>query len=301
MFLITCMCMLHLSCDKDTTHPQQYRYPEKITIDGLERTYTVQLPGNYYSNATNRPLVIGLHGTGGSGSQFEIDYGFGDKADSEGYIAVYPDGVHKQDGRLKIRTWNAGTCCDYAMHNNVNDVKFISTLLDELSDKFHIDTKKVYVSGMSNGGMMAYRIAAELPEKIAAIASVSGSMVYEKKMSQQGVVPVLHIHSLLDTKVPFMGGKGLYDYNFPPVMEGLYYWAQRNGCETTAVVQQYKDYVLRSWKNAAGDTTLKCYLTQDGGHSWPGTAQQRPRADLPSTAINANDLIWNFFSRFSLP
>lgn len=301
IFLIGCACMLQLSCEKGATESLQYRYSETIVIDGLKRTYTVQLPRNYYSDTSSKPMVIGLHGTGGSGSQFETDYGFSVNANAENYIAVYPDGVKKEAGRLKIRTWNAGACCDYAMHTNVNDVKFINTLIDELSARFQVNRKRVYIAGMSNGAMMAYRLAVELPQKIAAIASVSGSMVVEKNASQQGLVPVLHIHSVIDTKVPFNGGKGIQDYHFPPAMDGLHYWARRNGCDTVADLQQYNGYELHTWQSATGDALVQCYITQDGGHSWPGSEAQRRLGDPSSTAIDANDVIWKFFNHFTLP
>lgn len=300
-FLALLICIMQLSCGKGSNPQPQYRFTETVNIDGLQRTFTVQLPQHYYNSNAEMPLVIGLHGTGGSGYQFETDYGFSPKANAAGFIAVYPDGVQKQGGLLKIRTWNAGSCCDYAMENNINDVKFISILIDMLSDRFHINEKRVYVAGMSNGAMLAYRLAAELPHRIAAIAAVSGTMVYEKNMAMQGIVPILHIHSTLDTKVPFAGGIGIGNYNFPPVMEGIHYWAQRDGCDTTAAVQRYSSYELYSWKNAAGDTLLQCYLTLDGGHAWPGSIVQRGMGDTPSAAINANDVIWDFFSRFALP
>ena len=300
-FLAVCICMTQLSCSKDTSPQPQYRFIETMNIDGLQRTYTVQLPQHYYDSTADIPLVIGLHGTGGSGYQFETDYSFTQKANAAGFIAVYPDGLQKQGGLLKIRTWNAGSCCDYAMNNNINDVKFISALIDELSGRFYVNRKKVYVAGMSNGAMLAYRLAAELPEKIAAIAAVSGTMVYEKNMSLKGAVPVLHIHSTQDIKVPFTGGIGIGNYNFPPVMEGMHYWAQRNGCDTIATKQQYGNFELYTWQNTTGDTLLRCYLTQDGGHAWPGSTAQRKMGDTPSAVINANDMIWNFFSRFSLP
>jgi polyhydroxybutyrate depolymerase len=299
--LICCVSLLQLSCQKDDTDAVQYRFSEKIMFDGRERTYTIHLPDNYYNTDTEKPLVVGLHGTGGSAEQFEKDYGFSEKADEAGFIAVYPDGVQKADGRLTIRTWNAGSCCDYAMYSKVDDVKFITSVIEAVSGKFKVNRKKVYLAGMSNGSMMAYRVAAERPGLIAAMATVSGSMVYNENISQQGIVPVLHIHSLLDTKVPFAGGKGLSDYDFPPAINGIHYWAQRNGCDTTAAVQKFDGYEQHSWMNGDGDILVSCYLTYDGGHAWPGSEKNRQRGDEPSKVINANELIWDFFERFELP
>lgn len=303
-FISACICVMLFSCEKDPgPGAPQYRYIGKILIDGLERTYIIKLPKDYYDSSANRSLVIGLHGTGGNASQFESAYGFNQKADAEGFVAVYPDGVLKTDGLglLNIRTWNAGSCCDFAMYNNINDVKFISTLIDSISSQFHINRKKVYITGMSNGGMMAYRLASELSNKIAAIGVVSGTMVAPKDLSIQGVVPILHIHALPDTKVPFGGGVGIGGYDFPPAMDGLDYWATRNKCVAAPTVEQYQGYELRSWKNNDSVTLMQCYLTQDGGHAWPSSAVQGRRGDTPSTVINATNLIWEFVNRFSLP
>lgn len=301
IFEFICMIgLIQISCTKDGTNTKRYRFSETIMIDGIERTYTIQLPGNYYDDTLKRAVIFGLHGTGGSGTQFEEDYEFSSKTDRESVIAVYPDGVQRTTGPFKIRSWNAGECCDHAMQNKIDDVKFITTLIDELPSRFRINKTRVYLAGMSNGSMLAYRIAAEQPGKIAAIATVSGPMVYERNPSQQGIVPVLHIHSSRDTKVPLHGGEGIQDYNFPPVMKGLHYWAGRNGCDTTAIVQNFDGYEQRSWENAEGEVVIKCFITQDGGHAWPGSVKYRRFGDEPSKVINANDRIWEFFMQFEL-
>jgi polyhydroxybutyrate depolymerase len=294
--------MVLICCDKAVPDPPEYRYSESIVVDGIQRTFIVKLPKNYYDNANDRPMLIGLHGTGGNAAQFEESYGFNLKADAEGFVAVYPDGVQKDDGigLLKIRTWNAGSCCDYAMYNNVNDVKFISILIDSISTRFHINRRKVYVTGMSNGGMMAYRIASELTDKIAAIGVVSGTMVATKDVTRQGKTPILHIHAVPDTKVPYAGGTGIGGYDFPPVMDGINYWVNRNDCNPGPVTEQYPGYQFQTWKNSEGNPVIQLYLTNDGGHAWPSSAVQGRRGDTPSTVINATNLIWEFMNRFSL-
>lgn len=296
--------LLLLSCIKDSMPAgQPHRLTEQVIIDGLVRTYTIKLPRDYYDSAHERPLVIGLHGTGGSAEQFERTYGFNEKSDEAGFVAVYADGVIKDDGRglFQIRTWNAGTCCDYAMYNNINDVKFISTLIDSIGRRFRINRKKVYIAGMSNGGMMAYRLASELPDKIAGIGVVSGTMVAEKDMSRQGTVPIIHIHAIPDTKVPFTGGIGIGEVHFPHAMDGIQYWVNRNNCQTTPVAEYRQGYQLQSWPGQNGQPLIQLYLTEDGGHAWPSTARQGRWGDIPSTALNATELIWNFLNSFSLP
>ncbi|MEN2436741.1 PHB depolymerase family esterase [Weeksellaceae bacterium A-14] len=289
------------SCNRDVEIPKTYRFEKMVTVDGLQRTYIVQLPSDYYENTTEKPLVIGLHGAGGSGSQFETNYDFSQKAEQADFIAVYPDGVKKNDGVLKIRTWNAGGCCDYAMNNNIDDVKFIRTIIDDLIANYKVNAKKIYVVGMSNGGMMAYRLAAEMPDKIAAVGIVSATMFCEKNPNQVGEVPILHIHSLLDIKVPFNGGIGIGGVEFPPVEEGINYWLQRDNCNTATITETYENYEKHSWKNSDGTTMVMLYLTNDGGHAWPGSIKHRAIGDAPSIALNANDVIWDFFRQFSLP
>lgn len=304
-FINTFFCLLLLSCGKDSTQPQpaQFRFTEQVVIDGIRRTYIVKLPEDYYQKDTARPLVIGLHGTGGNAEQFENAYGFEQKGNEEGFITIFPDGVEKQDGigLFQIRTWNAGSCCDYAMYTNVNDVKFISTLIDNISNRFKVNKKKVYVTGMSNGGMMAYRLASELPDKIAAVGIVSGDMVAPKDVSKQGIVPILHIHAMPDTKVPFAGGIGIGGYDFPPAMDGINYWVTRNNCKKDPVKMQYDKYEVNSWNDGDGKTLVQLYLTKDGGHAWPSSAVQGRRGDTPSTAINATNIIWSFCNQSALP
>ena len=298
-FLILAAAALVSVCCKKSGNTPPYRIEGIERIDNYDRTWLLNLPPGYYNNDSMMPLIIALHGTGGSGAQFEKDYAFTTRANREGFAVLYPDGVRKQDGRLGIRTWNAGSCCDYASYSNVNDTKFISILIDELSEQFRINRRRVYIAGMSNGAMMAYRLAAELPEKIAAIAAVSGMMVYPTDPVKAAMVPVLHIHSLADTKVPFNGGIGLGGHEFPVAMDGIYYRAVSNGCDTNALIQQFDGYLKKNWRDLNGVSLVECYLTEDGGHAWPGGAIARRGADTPSTKVNANDLIWEFFKRFT--
>ncbi|WP_205513543.1 extracellular catalytic domain type 1 short-chain-length polyhydroxyalkanoate depolymerase [Longitalea arenae] len=287
-------------CGKDTAPPPRH-FQASITVNGLHRSYIVNLPPAYYSDTIRAyPMVIALHGTGGSASQFERDYEFSEKADASGFVAVYPNGV-ASNGVLHLRSWNAGSCCDFAMKNGIDDVSFISQLIDKMTRTYLIDPKRVYVTGMSNGGMMTYRLAAELSNKIAAIAPVSASMVYTAPAHQPGPMPILHLHSALDRIVPYYGGSNALGYYFPPIDSVLNGWAIRNNCLPNArVVVDNAQYKQLEWTNAQGNVLISHYVTQDGGHAWPGGKQVRSRADIPSQVINANDLIWSFFQRFKL-
>jgi len=296
---LVCLSSIAEGCDQDTLPPSRH-FEATIDVNGLRRNYIVNLPPSYYNDTTTCALVIALHGTGGSAAQFEDTYGFSRKADEAGFIAVYPNGVARA-GALNIRTWNAGTCCDYASKNNIDDVGFISNLIDKMTSSYRVDPKRVYVTGMSNGGMMTYRLAAEIPQKIAAIAPVSGTMVYSPPAQQSRPVPILELHSVLDKIVPYAGGTNQFGYYFPPVDSVLRVWSVRNQClPDMQVVVDDDRYKLVQWLDKTGTPSIVHYLTKDGGHSWPGGQKARQRADPPSLVINANDLIWNFFRQYKL-
>ncbi|MBZ5855562.1 alpha/beta hydrolase family esterase [Flavihumibacter profundi] len=291
-------------CSKNGPAPAEkvYRFSESITVDGLTRTYTLNLPSNYYET-DGFYLVIALHGGGGSGTQFETSSLLTNKANAAKFIVVYPDGV-QSNGLLKARTWNAGGCCDYARDNNINDVKFISELIDTLVSKYKINPKKVYATGHSNGGMMSYRLACELSNKIAAIAVNGCALMVTSPCNPSRPVPILHMHSYLDENVPYLGGVGTgpsKDY-FHPVDSGLNVWSTINACGNKAVeVEDNAGYTLTQWTNCSNAVTIQWYMTKDGGHAWPGGLPGSANGDTPSTAINADDLLWDFFQQYQLP
>jgi polyhydroxybutyrate depolymerase len=293
------------SCKKNTTAPidNVYRFNETIIVDGIDRTYILNLPPNYYETV-DFSLVIAMHGGGGSAQQFEATNKLTEKANTAKFIVVYPEGV-QSTGLLKARSWNAGGCCDYAVAQNINDVKFISLLIDKLVSKYKINAKKVYATGHSNGGMLAYRLACELSNKITAIAPNSCTMV-APTCNPSRPVPILHMHSVLDTHVPYQGGivngigtKGVY---MPPIDSVMNVWSFKNTCTNTAqVVANDANYKLTKWTNCSGNVTIQYYLTKDGGHGWPGGLPGGPNSDTPSTVINANNLLWDFFQQYKLP
>lgn len=269
-----------------------------IWVDKLERTYLLYLPVAY-DELTNIPLVIFMHGGGGSALQADSAYQFTAKANKEQFAIVYPEGV-RSEGILGARTWNGGSCCAYAALNNINDVLFISTLIDTLIKKHpHLDSTRVYATGMSNGAIMSYRLACEIPHKIAAIAPVAGTLSY-MRCNPSGTVPILHIHSILDESVPLNGGTGIFGFYFPPVQDGLDKWIRFNACNPTAAINYDKNNLIYTLYNQCEKSTIEYYITKDGGHSWPGGIKSRGGGDEVSTAINATDLIWEFFKHYKL-
>ncbi len=299
---ITVFCLLLTGCLKRKT--TELHFTATLQVDGLNRTYLVNLPTGY-DDGNNYSLIIAMHGGGGSGEQFERSSLLSDKANGAGFIVVYPDGV-QGNGVLKARTWNAGSCCDYARDNNIDDVQFISRLIDKMIADYKINPKKVYATGHSNGGMMSYRLACELANKVAAIAPCGSTMVVTSPCNASRAVPVLHLHSEKDNNIPYQGGSGsgpgTIGLHLAPLDSVMKLWSDKAGCTNPGVVEVSNNrYTLTTWTGCNNNVTIKYYLTKDGGHSWPGGKAGSVIGDPPSTAINANDLLWEFFQQHSLP
>ena len=145
-----------------------------------------------------------FHGGGTNAKTMVRFCGLNETADRDGFLAVYPNGSGRNPNLL---TWNAGNCCAYAMRQNVDDVGFVGALLDDLSGFANVDPKRVFATGMSNGGMLAYRLASELSQRIASIASVSGPMGTDACRPTRPV-SVLHFHGTSDEFAPYAGGRG---------------------------------------------------------------------------------------------
>ena len=270
---------------------------DSIPSGGLQRTYTVRLP-SVYDGTTSLPLVVAMHGGFGSGPQLEQQSQLSDKAEQEGFIVVYPDGVASP---LNIRTWNAGGCCGYAMTNSIDDVGFIDALLDTLIASLAIDTQRIYATGMSNGGFMSYRLACELSERIAAIAPVSASMTINTCAPTRSM-PVIGLHSYLDTSVPYLGGigDGISDhYNSPQDSVQAAFALHANCAVLNDTILDNAEMTVIRWNECDCGQEMLLYMTHDGGHSWPGGEDTGP-GDPPSVVISANDLMWDFFEQYTL-
>jgi len=261
---------------------------EYIHHDGEKRTYLLHVPASY-DDSVPVSLIIALHGGTGSAKNLEEQSRLAEYADEQGFIACFPDGLH--------RTWNAGACCGKAASKNVDDVGFLSKLIDRLLDEYSIDPARVFVTGMSNGAFMAYRLACERSEQVAAIAPVAGSMTVDN-CAPSDAVSIIHFHSYLDENIPFEGGvgNGLSDHYNPPVESVLTDWASYNGCSMPdSLVYNGPDFDHWRWTGCADSTEIELYVTHDGGHSWPMGRKGRKNADDPSQSVDANALMWAFF------
>jgi polyhydroxybutyrate depolymerase len=260
------------------------------------------------------PVVLNFHGGGGHGAN-EQEYSLMDRlADRENFIAVYPNGTGRFGNRLL--TWNAGTCCGYAVINKVDDVAFVRALITKLTESIPIDRWRIYATGLSNGAMMSHRLAAEAGDLIAAIAPVAGGMVVPGFKSARAV-PVMHIHSVDDPRALYNGGLGLpfpltkSQVFHPNIDQMILRWAKHDGCSVKPTIvdrrterdgsgQSAIRYVYSNCQNGA---EVDLWKLSGAGHVWPGGRQKVMERILgPSTEIiDANQEMWNFFQRFSLP
>ena len=266
----------------------------ELVSGGAERSYLVYRPGSVRGPA---PLVIVLHGGGGNAEHGMKMASLNALALREGFVAVYPNG----SGRRRFLTWNAGHCCQYAMQQEVDDVGFISDLIDELVASGVADPDRVHVTGMSNGAMMAFRVGRELSHKVAAIAPVVGAMFGDEPPAASPVATLI-ITGAQDQRVPAAGGNGVTgrrggppnDRPFAPAGQALAYWMESNDCSGEARPISTAVYTLRQGTGCAAPTLW--YSLPQGGHAWPGGRKGSPRGDEPVQDFDASAVIWEFFS-----
>ncbi|QKW38668.1 hypothetical protein HUT06_35475 [Actinomadura sp. NAK00032] len=221
------------------------------------------------------PLVIALHGGLANMSKMEDLTGFDDLSDEHGFLVAYPDGF--------MTTWNAGDCCGAAKVGNIDDVGFLTKLIDKLTDAGLADPKRVYVTGFSNGAGMAYRMACEKPDKVAAIGVVEGALVTECDPSRP--VSAMIFHGTADRNVPFNGG-GDRDFNdkrpFPPVSKAVDFWRQRAGLPEASKQVKARSAGTDCTSTGKGDQGVAVTFCKikGGTHNWPE---------------GASPMLWDFF------
>lgn len=282
-----------------------------LSWGGLTRTYRLHLPP-VTAQTKPMPLIIALHGGGGNGARMErlTLEGFNSLADREGCAVVYPDGLdkHWNDGRQEGR---------YRAHREkIDDVGFISALIDHLVKERQVDPNRVYVTGISNGAMMSQRLAWELTGKIAAIAPVAGSMPTGLAPcgSPSRPIPVLLINGTADPMVPWTGGEIRFGRlklgKVWSVAETVKFWVAHNHCDPNPVITRLPHRGAADGTRVRQEvygggregTEVVLYAIEGGGHTWPQGLRYMPEWFVGKTSqdLEANEVIWSFFKRHSL-
>ena len=265
-----------------------------IIHDGIQRDYILYIPA-IYDGGTEVPLVFNFHGFGSNANE-QMWYGdFRAIADSEGFLLVHPEGTFFYGNQH----WNVG---GFTIGSTVDDVGFTEALIEELAGLYTINLDKVYATGMSNGGYMSFLLACQLSEKIAAVASVTGSMTPETfdACNPQHPTPILQIHGTNDEIVPYNGAS--WSLSIEDVMT---YWVNYNNCDEPPSTTVFPDIDPTDgstvehivYQNGDNNVTTEHMKVLGGRHTWPGSAYNFPGTNQD---ISASMEIWEFFSRFDI-
>lgn len=276
------------STDTNTpiTKPGDYRFA--IQHEGRTRTYRVHVPPGY-SPAEPAPLLVALRPGGSAAPDGGMD-SLVRESDRQGFVTVFPDAWRSRDGAA----WNAGTCCG-AQTARVNDVGFIENVVNTVFRQASISRLHIYAAGLSDGGMMAYRLACELPRVFTAVASVGGTD-NTVNCTPDKPVSILHLHARNDTRVPFDGLANAKGPSLTSVPATAQKWAKLDGCmETPQPVLQEAGATCEAYNYCRGQAEVRLCTTETGGHSWPGAPKHAP-GETPSQALSASRTIWAFFS-----
>ena len=270
-----------------------------VMMGKQSRTYIVHVPKDYDPKKP-APVVLALHGAAMNGSMMVWFSGLNKTSDKAGFIVVYPSGT----GTGPFLTWNAGGFKGKMAEGRADDVAFIGKLLDDLGTVVKVDEKRVYACGMSNGGMMCYRLAAELSDRIAAVAPVAGTIAIDESKPKRPV-PVIQFHGSKDNMVPFEMAKG----NPPAFMklkgvdDSIQTWVKLNDCDEKPKTERLsKDgddmkVTRKTYGGGKDGAEVVLVVIEEGGHTWPG--QQPPVSFIGRSTknISANDLMWEFFQK----
>lgn len=264
-----------------------------IIHNGLQRDYILYVPENYTAdNAV--PLVFNFHGYTSNANE-QMNYGdFRSIADTVGFIIVHPNGTVDNFGNTH---WNVGWGT-----STVDDIGFTEALIDSLALDYNINFERIFATGMSNGGFMSYTLACELSNKIAAIASVTGSMNVgqENTCNAEHQMPIMEFHGTADGTVPYGG-----NIIFASTESVIDYWVNFNNCDLTPVFTELDDidpddgstvehYLYENGDNGAD---VEHFKILNGGHTWPGSLFGGAGTN---NDIDASVEIWNFFHKYDI-
>jgi polyhydroxybutyrate depolymerase len=317
-----------LSTTTSTSHrhlaPMDYAYSFHLTFDHLDRTYRLHVPPAAASGKP-LPLVLNLAGATQNGLLEELQTGTDASADSNGYLVAYPDGTRISTvltpdpvaGNAQYG-WNAGQCCGLPVTRKINDVGFLLKVISDIAKRTPVDLRRVYATGISNGGMMAYALAAEASKHFAAISSIEGQ-VEIPTIHPSRAVPTLEFHSVDDPIALFDGVKNKNPKLTLSVMEGIDQWVKADGCSPkqhagktivgTGSVSVGETATLVRYSHCRSGAEVALWRFTGSGHVWPGALfNTGPKSTWllagvgrGTVLVNANEAMWRFFRRFELP
>jgi len=283
-----------------------YKAKVDIRFHGFKRTYLVHLPPGYNLQQP-LPMLVVLHGAFDTAKGMQKYSRFSDLADEKRFIALYPNGI----GILgRFQHWNAGHCCGKAAEDGIDDVGFLTTVIEDACKRLAVDKRRIYMTGFSNGGMMTYRFAAERGDLLAAIAPLAASAGGrpDRDSPQWSIpgpvkaLPVLSMHGLEDKLIPFEGSmvsaEGKTKREYWSVMQSLGAWTARDECTGPPVerLERQGKVHISVWNNCEDNNKVVLYTIEGWRHVWPGpyfTDRLDPQDPLYN--FDAARIIWDFF------
>ena len=263
----------------------------KVQWEGEDRRVLVHDPPG---EGGALPLVLALHGTGGTGRLMAHLSGLSRLADERGFRVAYPQalGVPGTEDPAVGAAWNAGPGLGSSAHGGADDVGYLAEVVARVDRHAPVDPERVYVAGFSNGARMAYRLALAAPW-VAAIAAVAGAPVAGPAPARP--VPTLAFHGTEDRHIPYAGGVGSQGRRLPALAapEALARWAALMGCGEGPMREAMAPHHLDLWRGPGGEVGL--WTVTGMGHAWPGGRPYAPEADRPVPDLSAAHLIWAFF------
>ena len=258
-----------------------------ITFQGIDRDFSIYIPESYTHDSPSSMIFV-FHGFGGSNDFIMYTSDFNSISERENFIVVYPQG----SSFWGYPHWNVG---GWTNGSSVNDIEFIDFLIYLISDQYNINQNRVYATGMSNGGFFCHLLACQLSDKIAAVASVTGSMTNEilNNCDPSKEVPILQIHGTEDPIVTYEGNSAIGSIGIESVLS---YWKLNNYCDEPEITELYDSnpndsfYVHRIlFDNGVNGSKVDHYKVFGGEHFW-----------FMEDDINSSELIWDFFSKYDL-
>ena len=271
---------------------------ETFQFEGIDRYHKVYIPSDFTPNMS---LVLNLHGYTSNAFQQVFYSNMTAVAEANDFIVVFPDGTTDQNG---ITFWNSEI-----LGEDVNDLGYLSALIDSMVINYQVNPSRVYMCGMSNGGFMSYYSACQMTDKLAAIASVTGTMnnVIYDNCNPSRSIPVLEIHGTDDTTVPYLGSGSAGSFQTIIATETVVdYWVNHNNCTENQVVEiddisitDFSTVTRFSYTGGDNGTSVEHYRINEGGHTWPGSIISLPGV-VTNHDIIASEVIWDFFNQYDI-
>ncbi|MBI5602028.1 MAG: hypothetical protein HY879_01590 [Deltaproteobacteria bacterium] len=311
------VCFSVLLCNPPNAHSQDKHagpgsHSLAITVNGLDRTYIVHVPATYQPQRPS-PLVIMLHGGGGTARAAMRETEWTMKAETEGLLAVFPNAMARDPAQPSSfvrnpQLWNDGSDRFYPGQKPPDDVGFIAAMLDDLSTRFALDKRRVFVTGFSNGASMSFLVGAALSDRIAAIAPVAGALWFDPPLFKHPV-SLCYITGTADPLNPIEGGVpklaiGVSDRirakPKPPVRDSILKWARALSCPAVPASLSEADGVrIETYSPGLGNAEVIYFAVAGLGHTWAGGRSFLPESLVGKTSnkIRATDVIWEFFRK----